>query len=118
MVAFLWKYLKKSLPMLIANTVLIALQTYLLVIVLMGQMRDIINRGVEAGNMDYILASGRRMLLIILGGLGFLTWSDLISHRFRLKRLRLQTKIILASTAALILLPALYFFFVNLRDTL
>ena len=67
MVAFLWKYLKKSLPMLIANTVLIALQTYLLVIVLMGQMRDIINRGVEAGNMDYILASGGRMLLIILG---------------------------------------------------
>ena len=67
MVAFLWKYLKKSLPMLIANTVLIALQTYLLVIVLMGQMRDIINRGVEAGNMDYIMASGRRMLLIILG---------------------------------------------------
>ena len=55
------------------------------------------------------------MLLIILGGLGFLTWSDLINNRFRLKRLRMQTKMILVSTAALILLPALYFFFVEFR---
>ena len=55
------------------------------------------------------------MLLIILGGLGFLTWSDLINNRFRLKKLRLQTKIILASTAALILIPFLYFFLVEFK---
>ena len=55
------------------------------------------------------------MLLIILGGLGFLTWSDLISCRFRLRKLRLQSKIILTSTAALILLPALYFYFCEFR---
>lgn len=55
------------------------------------------------------------MLLIILGGLGFLTWSDLLASRFRLKKLRLQTKIILASTAALILLPAFFFFFVEFK---
>ncbi len=55
------------------------------------------------------------MLLIILGGLGFLTWSDLLNNRFRFKRLRLQTKIILVSTAALILLPALYFYFVEFK---
>lgn len=55
------------------------------------------------------------MLLIILGGLGFLTWSDLLNNHFHVKRLRLQTKIILVSTAALILLPALYFFFVEFR---
>ena len=55
------------------------------------------------------------MLLIILGGLGFLTWNDLISCRFRLKRLRLQTKIILTSTGLLILLPTLYFFLIEFK---
>ena len=62
-----------------------------------------------------IAVNGVIMLLIILGGLGFLTWNDLISCRFRLRRLRLQTKIILVSTAALILLPALYFYLVEFR---
>ena len=56
------------------------------------------------------------MVLIILGGLGFLTWSDLLNSRFRFKRLRLQTKIILISTAALIFLPALFFYFIEFRN--
>lgn len=55
------------------------------------------------------------MLLIILGGAGFLTWDDLLHCRFRLKKLRLQTKIILTSTAVLILLPFLYFYLVEFR---
>lgn len=56
------------------------------------------------------------MVLIILGGLGFLTWSDLLNSRFRFKRLRLQTKIILVSTATLIFLPALFFYFIEFRN--
>lgn len=55
------------------------------------------------------------MLLIIFGGAGFLTWYDLRRRRFRFKRLRLQTKIILVSTATLILLPFLYFFIIEFR---
>ena len=55
------------------------------------------------------------MLLIIVGGIGFLTWEDLLSSRFHLKRLRLQTKLILASTALLILLPFLYFYFIEFQ---
>ena len=55
------------------------------------------------------------MLLIILGGLGFLTWSDLLSCRFRFRKLRLQTKIILTATAFLIFLPFLWFYLVEFR---
>ena len=66
MVSFLWRYIRRHLPALIANALLVCAQTYLLVIVLMGQMKDIINLGVEAGDMDYILSAGGRMLLIIL----------------------------------------------------
>ncbi len=50
-------------------------------------------------------------LLIVIGGIGFVTWDDLVLHRFRFKRYRMQTKAILAATALLILLPALYMFF-------
>lgn len=55
------------------------------------------------------------MLLIILGGLGFLTWNDLISCRFRFRKLRLQTKIILTATSLLILLPFLWFYLVEFK---
>ena len=51
------------------------------------------------------------MALIIIGGLGFLTWEDLLSNKFRIRGLRLQTKMILSMTLILIAVPALYFFF-------
>lgn len=50
-------------------------------------------------------------LLIAVGGIGFLTWDDIAVHRFRLRRYRMQSKAILAVSAALILLPAALFFF-------
>ena len=50
------------------------------------------------------------MLLIVIGGIGFLTWDDFCTNKWNLKRYRLQSKIILATTAVLILLPALFFF--------
>lgn len=56
------------------------------------------------------------MLLIILGGLGFLTWNDIYTWRFRLHRYRLQSKIILTATGFLILLPAVFFFFEDLSS--
>lgn len=52
-------------------------------------------------------------LLILIGGAGFLTWSDLLTNRFRLKGLRLQTKLILSSAAILLIVPFLYFFFLE-----
>lgn len=50
-------------------------------------------------------------LLIVVGGLGFLTWEDIRTNRHHLRRYRMQSKVILTVTAALILFPALYFFF-------
>ena len=51
------------------------------------------------------------MLLIIIGGLGFLTWEDVKKHGIHVKRYRTQSKIILVTTALLIIVPAAYFFF-------
>lgn len=51
------------------------------------------------------------MLLIVIGGLGFLTWEDVCRNRFHIRRYRMQSKVILITTAVLILLPTCYFFF-------
>ena len=51
------------------------------------------------------------MLLIIIGGIGFLTWDDIVQHRHHFKKYRLQTKIVLVTSGLLILLPAVFFFF-------
>ena len=51
------------------------------------------------------------MLLIIIGGIGFMTWRDVITNKFRFKRYRLQSKIVIATSAILIAIPALLYFF-------
>ncbi len=60
---------------------------------------------------DHIYVNCVIMLLIIVGGIGFLTWYDVREHKHRLKRYTLQSKVILLTTAILIVVPALYFFF-------
>ena len=42
------------------------------------------------------------MLLIVFGGLGFFVWEDMRENRFKLKRLALHTKLVLATTTVLI----------------
>lgn len=51
------------------------------------------------------------MLLIVIGGIGFLTWQDIRQNGFHIQRYRMQSKVILATTGILLLVPALYFFF-------
>ena len=51
------------------------------------------------------------MLLIITGGIGFMTWNDVKLHGLRLRRYRMQSKVILTTTAALIFLPAACFYY-------
>ena len=51
------------------------------------------------------------MLLIIIGGIGFLTWQDIRQNGIHIRRYRMQSKVILLVTGILILLPALYFYF-------
>lgn len=53
------------------------------------------------------------MLLIIFGGIGFLTWEDIYSNKHHFKHYRMQTKVILTTTAFLIIIPALFFFFAD-----
>ena len=49
------------------------------------------------------------MLLIVVGGLGFLTWQDISTRRFRFKEYRLQSKLILVTTGTLLLFGFLFF---------
>lgn len=53
------------------------------------------------------------MLLIIIGGIGFLTWEDIYTNKHHFKQYRMQSKVILVTTGLLILLPAIFFFFVD-----
>ena len=55
------------------------------------------------------------ILLITLGGIGFLVWNDIREHGFRWKAYRLQTKVVLLTSSVMILVPALWFFFFELR---
>lgn len=59
---------------------------------------------------DHPVINGTIMALIVAGGLGFLTWADLLASGGRLSRCRLQTKMILAATAGLIFIPAAVFY--------
>ena len=54
------------------------------------------------------------MLLIITGGIGFLTWDDIYTNKLNFKRYRMQSKIILMTTACLILFPTVFFYICDL----
>lgn len=49
--------------------------------------------------------------LILLGGIGFLTWNDIRLHRWNLRSYSLQSKLILTVTACLIVIPSLLLFY-------
>ena len=55
------------------------------------------------------------MLLIVIGGIGFLTWEDVRTNRFRFSRYRMQSKVILVTSAVLIVAPAVFFFFAEFK---
>lgn len=49
-------------------------------------------------------------LLIVIGGIGFLTWEDIRTNGLHFQKYRMQSKVILTVTGALILIPTIYFF--------
>jgi len=51
------------------------------------------------------------MALIVIGGIGFLTWEDIKTNRWHWRAYRMQSKVILTTTALLLVLPALFFYF-------
>lgn len=50
------------------------------------------------------------MLLIITGGIGFLTWDDIKTHGIHIKKYRMQSKVVLLITVFLLVIPAVYFY--------
>jgi len=60
-----------------------------------------------AGNpyLTFVIA-----MLIIIGGLGFITWSDIVTRKFDFKAYRMQTKVILTTTLILIVVPGIVFY--------
>lgn len=50
------------------------------------------------------------MGLIIIGGSGFIVWSDLLDHKFRLRKCELHTKIVVVFNIILIFIPSILFF--------
>lgn len=50
-------------------------------------------------------------LLIVVGGIGFLTWEDIQTNRLHFRKYRMQSKVILTVTSILIFIPTIYFFF-------
>ena len=50
------------------------------------------------------------MMLVVVGGIGFLVWSDVARFGFKFSRYELHSKLVLATTAALIFGGAALFF--------
>lgn len=50
-------------------------------------------------------------LLIMIGGIGFLTWDDIARNKYHLRSYSIQSKVILTVTALLFLVPTAVFFF-------
>ncbi len=55
------------------------------------------------------------MSLIVIGGIGFLTWDDIRCNKLRFRRYQLQSKVAIV-TSLLIFIPAVYFFFFELSE--
>ena len=56
------------------------------------------------------------MSLIVIGGIGFLTWKDIITHKLHIRSYWMQSKVILVTSALLIFIPAVIFFFLDFAD--
>ena len=79
--------------------------------------------GTRSGEFSSLTAFSRNpfvivpvCLLIVLGGIGFHTWVDFIRNRRRVRKYRLQSKVILVTTAVLIAVPAIVYFLFEFSD--
>ena len=63
-----------------------------------------------------VLVNTVLILLITVGGIGFLVWNDIKQHGFHWKQYRMQSKVVLSTSLILILIPFLWFFFSEMED--
>ena len=55
-------------------------------------------------------------LLIIVGGIGFLTWEDIAVNKIHFHKYRMQSKVVLVTTVVLLIIPMLYFLFIEYTE--
>lgn len=60
-----------------------------------------------------LLVNGTVTILVIVGGLGFFLWNDLLEKKLAFSEYQLHTKIVLTTTAILLVLGTLSFFFLE-----
>ncbi len=58
------------------------------------------------------------MSLIIVGGIGFVVWDDLSRNKLHFRKYSLHTKIVLVTTAFLIIVPSVLFYIVEYNNTM
>ncbi len=58
------------------------------------------------------------MGLILVGGLGFVVWSDVWKHRFQFKKYRLHTKMVLTALVVLLIVPSILFWLLERNGVL
>lgn len=56
------------------------------------------------------------MLLIMIGGIGFMVWHDFKTNKFRLRKYKMQSKVVLLTSLLLIVIPAVLYFFLEYAD--
>lgn len=58
------------------------------------------------------------IFLILIGGLGFIVWDDILKNKLRFKNYRLHTKLVLTATVILVFAPAVIFFVLEYNSSL
>ncbi len=56
------------------------------------------------------------VLLVTIGGIGYITWDDIRTNKLHFKKYALQTKLILVTSAILVVVPAVLFFIFEFRE--
>ncbi len=56
------------------------------------------------------------MALVVIGGSGFIVWSDIIDSKFKFSKYQLHTKIVIIATLLFIIVPAILFFIFEFTD--
>lgn len=80
---------------------------------LMGIKGEFSSLAVYADNVYFNIIV---MVLISVGGVGFLTWEDIRENKLKFKKYSLQSKVVFIATGILIIVPALYFFIFEYED--
>lgn len=62
---------------------------------------------------DHPIVTVTIMLLILIGGLGFIVWNDLAEHKWHFRKYALHTKIVVSATLVLVFAGALAFYFIE-----